>query len=318
MKFKEGEEIDTSDIPGEIISKLGQSFAFEDIVSVETIGLDDIPRTTSGKTQKHILRAKAAEYFKNQQVSNDDGDEVDAVVLIDLWSKHLGIKPADLNPQKNVLEYADSLVLSRFSAVLRKKTGYSLSLHELMDNPTIEAQAAILSPRSTNKGQNDYSKILSKRDGPPTCDEMIHGSGDDATYTRTKKLSEEVLSPLGLTWDDVEDVIPMHADLKRFLLKRRTQSNNHRHTWICKGKTTGEVEEALKKSLAHHSILRSMSIEYDSETSLHLTIRPSQQFFEHSFKHMPDVKTTEDLWKQCYNDPKLDWAANPGPMFQLS
>ena len=109
----------------------------------------------------------------------------------------------------------------------------------------------------------------------------------------------------------------MHGTLQRLLEKRRPQSNNHRHTWLCRGKTTKQLEEALKEALTHHSILRAMVIEFQN-TPMHLTIRPSQKFFAQSFTHMPPVKNTEELWKQCYNNKEIDWAADPGPLFKAT
>jgi acyl-CoA synthetase (AMP-forming)/AMP-acid ligase II len=49
-------EVDISDIRGTLTEKFEPWFALEDIISVEDIGMDDFPKTSSGKTQKNILR----------------------------------------------------------------------------------------------------------------------------------------------------------------------------------------------------------------------------------------------------------------------
>ena len=49
-------EVDISAIRGTLTGKLGPWLALEDIISVDDIEMDDFPKTSSGKTQKNILR----------------------------------------------------------------------------------------------------------------------------------------------------------------------------------------------------------------------------------------------------------------------
>ncbi|KAG9243562.1 hypothetical protein BJ878DRAFT_568345 [Calycina marina] len=321
VKGKAGQTHDLSLVRGKLIEKLGNLFALEDIIPVESLGLEDFPRTFSGKTKKNILREKAIEFLQanspNDKINDDIINQVKVETLTALWCKHLGMSRGNLHPQTNIHEFADSLTLTRFSGILRRTTGHSLSLQDLLDNPTIEEQVRVLSSRKIGQENILYSKMVAKHVGPPTSDDMVHAIGDESVLKQTKALSQEVLSLLGLSWNDVEDVVPMHGTLQRFLEKRRPQSNNHRHTWLCRGKTTKQLEEALKEALTRHSILRAMVINFQ-KTPMHLIIRPSQKFFAQSFTHMPPVKNTEELWKQCYNNKAIDWAADPGPLFKAT
>jgi hypothetical protein len=131
---------------------------------------------------------------------------------------------------------------------------------------------------------------------------MVHAIGDEISFQRTKSLSTETLSPFGLSWDDVEDIMPLHDTLNRFLKRRSPQSNNHRHGWICRGKSASEVEEAFKLVFIRHPIMRSMAIEYDQKLTLHLIMRPSDRFFSHCFTHLDPVRGVDDLKKLAYND----------------
>lgn len=327
--IKETQNYDMTDIRGKLVKKLGPLFALEDIITLKSIGLEDFPKTYSGKTKKNILREKVIEYYLKAETSRKEGNghnghkvhneenEFQVETLTTLWSKHLGI--SNLHPQQNILEFADSLTLARFPALLRRSTGHSLGLQELLDNPTIEAQAQILLARKIGQvgGNTEYSKVLSVRAGPPTSNDMIHAMGDEDVYSHTKALCQQVLLPLKLSWNDVEDVIPMQPTMKRMLERRRPQSSNHRHTWLCRGKTLEELEEALKKALAHHSTLLAMSIHYDSKTPMHLILRPSQTLFSQMFRYMPPVENAQELWRQSYNNQD-DWAAEPGPLFRAT
>jgi hypothetical protein len=120
-----------------------------------------------------------------------------------------------------------------------------------------------------------------------------------------------------LSWDDVEDVVPLHDTLARFTKRRRPQSNNHRHGWICRGKSPSEVEEAFKLGFIRHPIMRSMAIEYDQDLTLHLMTRPLDRFYSLCFTHLDPVRDVDDLKRLAYNDPKLDHAAFPGPMMRV-
>ncbi|CAG8957904.1 hypothetical protein HYFRA_00000245 [Hymenoscyphus fraxineus] len=321
VKGNAGQKHDLSLVRGKLIEKLGHLFALEDIIPVESLGLEDFPRTHSGKTKKNVLKEKAIEFLQNSkpddEVYGNITNQVEAETLTALWCKHLGVSRSNLHPQKNIHEFADSLTLTRFSGILRRTTGHSLSLQDLLDNPTIEQQVRILSSRKIGQDNIIYSQMVVKHAGPPTSDDMVHAIGDESILKKTKALSEEILKPRGLSWDDVEDVIPMHGALQRLLEKRRPQSNNHRHTWLCRGKTTKQLEEALKEALTRHSILRAMVIVFQNK-AMHLTIRPSQKLFDLSFTHMSSVKNAEELWKQCYNNTELDWAADPGPLFRAT
>jgi len=317
---KEIQNYDMSNIRGKLVKKLGPLFALEDVLTLKAIGLDDFPKTHSGKTKKHVLKEKATEYLKAKAFSregnrHDVESEVQIETLTTLWSKHLGV--SNLHPQQNILEFADSLTLARFSAVLRRATGHFLSLQQLLDNPTIEAQTRALSSQNTRQEDMEFSKMVLSHNGPPTSNDMIHAMGDEDIYDKTQALSKQILLPLGLSWNDVEDIIPMHPALKRLLERRRPQSNNHRRTWLCRGKTVKELEEALQKALAHHSILRAMSIHYDSKTPLHVILRPSQTLYSQMLTHMSPVKNAEELWRQSYNKSE-DWAADPGPLFRAT
>lgn len=321
VKSSSDQKSNLSNIRGKLVEKLGPLFALEDIIPLEIIGLDDFPKTFSGKTKKSILREKITDYFKAKEFGGVETehapDQIEVKTLTALWGKHLGVDFDQLHPRSNIHEFADSLTLTRFTGLLQKATGHSLSLQDLLDSPTIEEQAQVLLSRKIRHPNTGYSEILRKHTGPPTSDDMAHAIGDDSIVLETKKRAADILEPLGLSWNDVEDVIPMHPTLQRLLEKRRPQSNNHRHTWICRGKTTKDLENALKEALSRHSILRAMVIEYN-QTPMHVIIRPSETLFSHSFTHMPPVKNSEDLWKQCYNDHELDWAADPGPLFRAT
>jgi hypothetical protein len=217
-----------------------------------------------------------------------------------------------------VHDWADSLILSRFSGVLHRQTGLLLNIQELTENPTIQAQATLLSTRTSNSSSTEgFLDIAPAHDGPPNIEDMVHTFGDEERFIQTKEMAEATLAPLGLNWEDVEDVIPMNPMQDIFMKYRRPQTSNHRHAFIALGSTISSLRIALESALAHHSMLRTMGMYFDSTTPLHITVRPSQRWFSHCITILPPVKSSSDLSTLVYNDPNLDHACFPGPLFRM-
>ena len=314
VKSEPGEAINLLIIRETLVRELGSIWVPDEFISIESIGVEDYPRTASGKVQKDVLRDLVMKKRRTHDGVSSDERILD--VLIKLWTKLLGVSPGTVTPETSMHDWADSLVLSRFSAILHRQTGQLISLYEISENDTPAAQAKLLSSRGTSAAQT-ISDIRPKREGPPTVTDMVHAHGDTGRAQRTQTMCNETLAPLGLTWDDVEDVIPMNGFQENFLKKRRPQSNNHRHAWLCPGSTVSTLQIALEKVLSHHSILRTMAVYFDEKTSLHIIIRPTEKWFSSCFTFVDDVNSAEDLSTLVYNDPKLDYAAFPGPLFRF-
>jgi hypothetical protein len=232
-----------------------------------------------------------------------------------VWMKLLGVGEGIIQPHTSVHDWADSLVLARFSAVLHREAGHLLTLQELVEHHTLEAQAKLLASRGTSSAQ-PISDLIPKRVGPPTVDDMLHTYGDEAQAKQTEEICNEALKPLGLGWKHVEDVIPMNGVQEMFLKKQRPKSNNHRHAWICSNTSISELRTALERALAHHRMFRTMALYSDSETPLHITVRPCQTWFSHCITLLPAISSPELLSAAAYNDPNLDYACFPGPLFR--
>jgi aryl carrier-like protein len=213
------------------------------------------PKTATGKVQKNELRDRVAKHLQQQDKESPSANESQVETLANLWAKVLGINVSQLIPETSVHQYADSLVLSRFSAKLRRSTGQKLTLQQHLENPTIGEQSRLLES-STSEQKEHYSTLLPNHDGPPEARDMAYAMASSEVFKDTKKMSQDVLVTLGLTWEDVEDVIPMHDAMERLLKRRRPQSNNHRHGWLCRNATISQVQAALKGSLisSYHAI----------------------------------------------------------------
>ncbi|KAH7348361.1 hypothetical protein BKA65DRAFT_594211 [Rhexocercosporidium sp. MPI-PUGE-AT-0058] len=313
VKTKTGQEIDIPALKAALVKELGPAWVPEEILTLQDLGLEDYPRTTSGKIQKVKLREILREK-RSSTIGSVEGESI-LEILTRVWNRLLSLPPGTLTHRASVHDWADSLILARFSAALLREAGLLISLSELAEHSTIEQQARLLSSRGT--AQASFADIVPKRDGPPTINDMAHVHGDEQRYQKTIKLCNETLEPLGLDWNDVQDVIPMNSTQETFLKYRRPQTSNHRHAWLCPGTSMQELQTAIEGAVTHHSMLRSMAIYFDDITAVHATIRPSKKWWSHCITIVPPIKKASDLPTLVYNDPKLDFACFPGPMFRF-
>jgi acyl-CoA synthetase (AMP-forming)/AMP-acid ligase II len=310
---KSGQEVDVSKVRETLVKELGAAWVPEEIINVQSLGIDDYPRTATGKVVKTKLRKMVIENKENTPIVLTGTNTLDTLARV--WTKLLGVSPGTITPEISIHDWADSLILARFSAVFMRETGMLLQLQDLVDHPTLEGQAKLLAARG-GSGVQSMTDMKPERDGPPGLYDMVHTHGEETRYKKTQELANETMKPLGLSWEDVEDVIPMNGIQETFMKYRRPQSSNHRHAFLCKGASVGAVQEALEATLAHHSMLRTMAMYYDSHTSLHLTIRPSEQWFSKCIRRFPLVKQLDDLAELVYGDLELDHACFPGPMMR--
>lgn len=109
--------------------------------------------------KKDELKELVVKHLKKLENEDDTNSDEILQILLKLWTKTLGI--SSLTPQTSVLEYADSLVFSRFSAKLRRTRGYPPSLQQSLNNPTIAAQACLLSSPAVG---DDFPDLFAKHE----------------------------------------------------------------------------------------------------------------------------------------------------------
>lgn len=276
------------------------------------------PRQVSGKVQKNVLSEHVVKHLESQAHingdTNDQGSSADTKdKLVEVWRRLLRVDT--FTADDDIRNYADSLVVARFPASLKKETGLSFTAHEISSHTTANAQAKLLDSR--NERTQGTTLEFPQHDGPPGTTDMIHTHGNDESYRKTRKLCEELLEPMGLKWDNVQDVIPLYSYQAEFMNRRRPQSNNHRHAYMSLGASVDRCREAIESALAQHDMLRTLAIKYDDRTPLHVIMRPSKHWFQHCITVAEPVDTAADLKRLFWNDGKYDYAAFPGPLFRV-
>lgn len=198
----------------EIVQHMGTLYVPEDVLSTEDLGLTDYPRTTSGKIQKTKLAALANQYLStsvgggNKTLASEDLTEQ----VKTIWAKAVGLEPSHVRLDAPISEFADSITVMRVRDRIKRQTGRVLSLADMTATGTIGKQLEVL--RGMSAGSTEARQAARPRQPirkePLTAEDMAHLVEDPELLEPTKKVVLETISPFGLGWEDVEDVVPAY------------------------------------------------------------------------------------------------------------
>ncbi|KAI5361193.1 putative AMP-dependent synthetase/ligase, Condensation domain, phosphopantetheine binding ACP [Septoria linicola] len=304
-----------------VVDKLGTLYVPAETVTLSELGIDDFPKTDSGKVQKGKLKETVAEYLQardggDMNTASADSRESNVDNLHRIWSKLLSVSRDRLTTSTSIVDMADSITIMRSVNKIKHELGHTITTREVMENPTIEAQASLLQDRAQNTITSAPELASALREGPPTASDMVHTHGSSKRAQQTQAAFEQATSDMGLTWDDVEDVVPISDFMQVMLRRLRAQSWNHRHAW----KSTAspkKLRSAFEKASTHNAMLRTMAVQPEGSPPLHYIVRPSKKWFDLVITEKEEsVATADELRTLHLNDPELDFAAAPGPLLR--
>ncbi len=250
----------TEAIQNAILQNLGCEYVLDEVISARDLNLSDYPRTMAGK----IRKTKLAELIKIYRAGRDkpsanlDSAEL-ATVVKNIWAKAIGFDPSRVPLSRPVGEFADSITVMRVRTAITRQTSKTLSIADMIGTDTIAGHIELIQKQSVEE------KVVVKRPiraGPPDVDDMIHLLEDPELLEPTKRLVVDTISAFGLSWADVEDVVPAY-DLYNVLAETRifdtwgmkfgllTQKTNktvsfHQNTSVSNWEVSG-LEEGIEK-----------------------------------------------------------------------
>lgn len=161
------------DIRDILVRELGPASVLERMYTLAELGLQDCPRTSSGKVRKIDLK----DLLVTHEATVDDQIEesIDGTGPHDvennvarLWARVFGIDAKTMDPNCHVDEFADSLMMLRLRSHVKKEFGSDVSIEELQRAGTVEKQAELLQSR-----QETAAGVVATREGPPGVDDMV-------------------------------------------------------------------------------------------------------------------------------------------------
>ena len=104
------QDLNLTEVKEKITQDLGRAFVIEQVITLANLGIDDFPKTPTGKVQKNKLRDKVVRFLELQE--NEDTFDIKGTTksLTKLWAKVLGIIESTLTPQTSIHDFTDRLV----------------------------------------------------------------------------------------------------------------------------------------------------------------------------------------------------------------
>jgi hypothetical protein len=218
---------------------MGMLHVPDEVITLGALGLEDYPRTISGKVQKAALRVLVAAYRKDRDTKHDsangsaNGDATSSTngytnvhtngaerrdsgiiedrdveqTVLQVWWRATGIEPSKLDKQSPTFNYADSITLMRVRALYRKELGVTLTAVEMSQNADIQSQIDALE-RKVAQSQKQTIAPPPHFQNARTLEELQVVLGPDNDAKRFKETASSALETKGFDFDqDVESVI---------------------------------------------------------------------------------------------------------------
>ena len=297
VKMVDGCEVSKTLLQEHVIRNLGATFALERVIDLRELGLDDFPRTATGKVRKVDIRRLVQELLGRESNNSTDvaNPESTEAALTLIWARLLGMPGDRILPTMSLEGIVDSVTVMRFRHQVRKELGKIISLAELNENTNIKAQALVLDSR--NKSLLSGVMYRKSRLLAPGISDIVHAYGESVEFAHIRAAVERKLDGLGLSWDrDVEDVLPIW-DFGQLMLDHQSGllSGRFRVAFTCSNVTPDRLRTALIKTLSNHDILRTLAVRHGSLHHSHVVIRPSSRWFELAITNAKSVGDLKDL-----------------------
>ncbi|KAG0156372.1 hypothetical protein PDIDSM_3550 [Penicillium digitatum] len=191
-------------------SALGITHVPTEILSLQTLGIEEYPQTSAGKIKRKDLTEMVA--FNDKRTPNAAlPASVDwNMSVTKAWGQVLGVAPVNLDLNAPLAHLADSILMLTARDRIRKDTGQAVPIDTWMKTMTLseqiallESQAQFIPPGSLPPPASEMQRF------PPGVKDMIHLGGNADLFPSTKIAVQETITPFCLSWQDVQDVFPL-------------------------------------------------------------------------------------------------------------
>ncbi|KAE8333053.1 acetyl-CoA synthetase-like protein [Aspergillus sergii] len=160
-------------------ANMGNMFVPVDVISLQTLGLDDYPKTMSGKIQKVKLAAIVREFRQTTTPAQDKSNTPALEETIkDLWAQMVGVDASLIDATSTVENWADSTTLAGARKAIWHEMGRGVSWSDWEAADTISAQVGLIqragpispsSPPSSDSSSDGHSRAITPISSPEAC-----------------------------------------------------------------------------------------------------------------------------------------------------
>jgi hypothetical protein len=268
------------------------------------LGRENFPTTTSGKIQKATLREWVIDYLDQVAIKRlESGDILSELTAC--WSAVSGLAAEEIDPDRPIRYFTDSTMIIQFIHIASQK-GWKFTFKSLTIHNTIRQQAQFLDENVLGL------EAMPVADAPLSVQMSVK---DACKEPMIAKLQE-----LGLTWDDVETVIPMTDYASNFSRdKSRPTAWNFRLNWSVENSMTEpQLLSVVDSWFARHPLLRCTSMVCNDDLEVFVVMRHHSRWLKHQIIHGGEVKDMEAVIRYRLGDPEYDYVNGAGPLFKIA
>ncbi|KAL5361447.1 hypothetical protein BJX96DRAFT_185286 [Aspergillus floccosus] len=292
-----------------IQSSLGVSHVPTNVVSLQSLGLSDYPKTALGKVQKSKL-SEIVNQYRHSHASRGGQrlvSQSDAAHALQMaWASVLGKKLEDIDVTVPVSQFADSIILQSVRGAVQRDTGRYVSLSQWLAASNIADQVQLLEA-SEQHGKETWIPIRTNQSRCLGCDDMVHAGGSEYAAGATRAAIEKTVGKYNLGWVDT------------ICRTKVVNTWNIRTLIITNNATAAELREATVTTIRNNPLLLSFMIIdpelQDPELGLYVLIRP-EAMLDQCVLDYGTVETVEDAQRINMDYPFPSHTLLPGPLFR--
>ncbi|PYH42276.1 AMP-binding enzyme family protein [Aspergillus saccharolyticus JOP 1030-1] len=304
------DDVSTRMLQAKVQEELGRSFAPTMILDLqEDLQQDRYPTTTTGKVLKPTLQTWVVEYLQQQAAPESaSGDDLVSQIAA-IWVAITGLHADQLDLDAPIRTFADSMMMIQYLHTVTQRLG-RVTRKDLIEHDTIRKQADFLLANRSIASRKASVMQPPSPGSPPT-------SLDPA---RVQQVGEATLRPLGFSWDDVEETLPV-TDTQTWFLKDTLSPSAFkiRTSWIAAPGLSVEYLEAIIHLWIHrHPLLRSTVAQYDQDRMVWLIMRPTARWMQQHITHGRAVDHIAALTQYHADNPWEGCVVLPGPFLKAT
>ncbi|KAI0138789.1 hypothetical protein BJ166DRAFT_489906 [Pestalotiopsis sp. NC0098] len=298
-----------------VLHRLGAACVPERTFTLRQLGLDDFPKTSSGKVQKSQLASRVRAVIDEETAldgSAPNGNNSTRNALLMAYHKSTGIPVDNLDIDMPVHQFADSIAFMRVREYLRKAVGHTISMQDMVDHPTISDQMEVLQSQAPVPAGRKHAQLpISNQPDMQELEILLRGQQRAQELVRSVS---QVLEAKGLNWSQVSSVIPVHDYMHVLLDSKIIDTWNFTIAVSTKESIADKLRAALRKALANNPILTSFVVRDPEDNAHYVTVNPSDALWALCILDRGSVDTAADIEQMAVEFVAPDMSQVPGPL----
>ena len=282
--------------------ELGQTKMPTAFLTLEDLGIQAFPSTTSGKVRKQELRQMVLAHLTTQhrqqkvEIPQDLRAAIPTTkstesILLQILSSLIGQREQSIPRDKSIHNLTDSINILRFQAAVRQRLNINVTTLDILRAGNLKSLAELVTSQPASRHTVDDAP---KRVGPPQTGNMVHAQGEEYLSWRTRRAIEPTLSKLDLVWSEVEDIFPIPDLSSRSFETTRPLAFSIRASFLAHSASCDRLRQAIEATLQQWEMFRSITVTFDNR-ALFVTLRASEQWSKTVITKTHDIKTPEDI-----------------------